>query len=106
MKSTKTIKTNKLTVEELIKLITSAVQFKFSADPTEPGLLVSRLKKGDKGKVYVSVLRFEKAFGQGKKVAYKARAATLLTALRDIAKQIANDGSDNPLQALRNRSAN
>ena len=49
MKSTKTIKTNKLTVEELIKLITSAVQFKFSADPTEPGLACIAPQKGRQG---------------------------------------------------------
>lgn len=93
-------KSNKPTVEELIKLITEAVQFRFGDDPTAPGLLVSRLKKGG---VYVSVLRFEKPFGAGKKVAYKARAATLPTALRDVAKQIANEGSNNPLETLRKR---
>jgi hypothetical protein len=94
------MKMKKLNVEELITLISDAIQFRFSEDPTSPGLLVSRLRKGG---IYASVLRYEKAFGQGKKVAYKARGTDLLAVLQELAQKVAEDGSDNPLQTLRKR---
>lgn len=87
-------------VESLMNLITEAIQFKFASDPSSPGLLISKLKTGDR---YVSVVRFKSAFGKDKVVAFKAREPSLLEALSNVAKQIANDGANarNPVDELR-----
>lgn len=93
------------TVESLLGLITEAIQFKFSSDPSSPGVLVSKLRNGE---VYVSVVRFMAAFGKDKEVAYKAKETTLLAALENVAKQIVSDNTTkrNPLEELRAQLGN
>lgn len=88
------------TVESLLGLVTEAIQFKFSSDPSSPGVLVSKLRNGE---TYVSVVRFMAAFGKDKEVAYKAKESTLLAALENVAKQIVADTTvkRNPVEELR-----
>lgn len=94
--SSKTI--SSMTVEQMISLITKAIQFKFTSDKTSPGLNIAQLRNGE---VYVSVVRFNAPFGKEKKVEYKARNTTLIQALHDIARQIVNQETvENPIDQL------
>lgn len=89
---------NSFTVEEMIHLVTEAIQFKFKGDKSEPGLTISKLKNGD---MYVSIVRFNGYFGKDKSVAFKARGTTLLGALCDVAQQITKvEAEENPLEQL------
>lgn len=94
------MKAQTLTVESMMGLITDAIQFKFAGDPSSPGLLVSKLKTGE---MYVSVLRFKSAFGKDKTVVFKSKNKDLMVALKEVAKQIANDSAvpRNPVDELR-----
>lgn len=90
-----------LSAEKLMDLICNAVSFKYADDQTSPGLTVSKLKNGV---YYVSVVRYKRAFGQDKVVAFKAQStSSLVEALTDLAKQVAEDGAQkrNPLDELR-----
>ena len=87
-----------MSIEEMIKLITDAIQFKFKGDKTAPGLTIARLKNGE---MYVSVVRFNAPFGKDKRVEYKARNHDLIASLYDIARQITNqDVETNPIDQL------
>jgi hypothetical protein len=87
-------------IDTLLDLITAAVEFKFSADPSAPGVLVSKLRNGN---YYVSVLRFLSPFGKDKEVVFKSENKKLIAALDDIALQIVAKEQlyRNPIDELR-----
>jgi hypothetical protein len=92
------IPTLHMSIEEMIKLITEAIQFKYSGDKTAPGLTIARLKNGV---MYVSIIRYSAPFGKDKQVEYKARNHDLIAALYDVACQITDQTMDtNPLDQL------
>jgi hypothetical protein len=82
----------------LIDKLTKAISHKYREDKTAPGLTVSALKKG----YYCSVVRYDGAFGAGKKVVCKAKADSLNGALQDVASQFLSLVSQpkDPLQEL------
>lgn len=61
----------------------------FPDDPSSPSVVLSRLAEG----YYGSLVRYEKAFGQGRQVLYKCCHPTLEEVFADLLRQLgANDG--------------
>ena len=59
----------------MIELLTKRLAELFSDDPSVPSVTIAWL--GDEKGFYVSLVRYTEAFGQGKKVIAKERAASL-----------------------------
>jgi hypothetical protein len=72
--------------EVLLNKLTKAISHAYKEDKTAPGLTVSALKKG----YYCSVVRYDGAFGAGKRVICKARGDSLGVTLKDVATQFLN----------------
>ncbi len=88
---------NNISIDEMITLITNAIQFKFKTDKTAPGLTIAKLKNEE---IYVSVVRYNAPFGKEKKVEYKSRSKDMMSALCDIARQITGEVNVNPVDQL------
>lgn len=84
--------------DQLFSLITKSLNFIFDKDHTKPGLLISRVK----GKFYLSVHRYKKAFGKEKDIVFKATHSDLGEALRMVAEYIVHqECQDNPIEQLK-----
>ena len=80
------IEEDNMDTEVLLNKLTKAISHAYKEDKTAPGLTVSALKKG----YYCSVVRYDGAFGAGKRVICKARGDSLGVTLKDVATQFLN----------------
>lgn len=83
--------------DEYVKLIAESLTFLYGDDMTCPGIILSRLKNGN---YYVSLSRYDSAFGKGRRIIYKSQAADMEEVLKNAAEYIVKQKVDNPISAL------
>jgi len=74
-----------MTVAKLLTKLTKLVQTTYKTDPTDPGVVISRVKTGQ---IYAAIIRFNKPFGKDRRVAYKTKRNSTVSALTDLINQV------------------
>lgn len=70
-----------------LELLTQAIVEQWPTDPTTPGVVCSYLPyKSPEERFYISIVRYEQRFGQGKRVVFNAEGASFDDAARKVAK--------------------
>lgn len=83
-----------------LELLARAITETWATDPTTPGLVCSFLPYEDTTQqFYVSVVRYNEAFGRGKRVVYSAKAASFDAAAREVAAKLVEPTATQQLAA-------
>lgn len=86
-----------MNTDNLVKLITQAIAYKYPTDPMRPGLTVAVLNNGH---FYVSVIRHN-IEGKVKVVVHKTQSSSLEISLKEIARMLLSEQMpQNPLDML------
>ena len=87
-----------MNVEDLMNKLTDAVAHQYRDDKTAAGVVISKIKSG----YYCSVVRYSQSFAKGKEVICRAKASTMLEAVRQVSEEFVKKAHEvNPVDHLR-----
>lgn len=82
MMTTSRPSTGKSTLEQIVDDLFAA----YPDDPSSPGVTIAKIKETPRPRYYVSVVRYERPLGEGRRVVVSWRAENLALAIREVAR--------------------